>query len=378
MSNDKKYTFTFLGRFTAYNFGYSSSDAIHRQLLEYYIAYLKRALENSIPLSKLDIQNPIESRLVSLEDDCLSVRSWRYRRYDAKGTLINEREVYKVERIVLCDCLCFEVVQAASRRDTGVCYAYLRRASDSRHTIPESNLRELDLHISAWLLRYRRFPRPPLVVMAIHRSFGEQNSIDLLVFLAPNQTIGLDFVRSVTEMTCNATPPKPAPKRRRRHRTPDPRYETPRDELQKRPQSSEREPRMPPLTRFADSVNNRPLSTGCLVEPLEAMNLQEYPQSPPNLFGQLAPNSSCTCSCCQSMGLLPNILTTSELEKVRSRMVQYQLGQEALSHAYNRRLGVQNYKRPSRRATAGTQSKLRARSSTGLSEHGSRMYEHNV
>ncbi|VDD80231.1 unnamed protein product [Mesocestoides corti] len=204
MSAERTFSFTYLGRFTAHNFGYSTTDAIHHQLVEYYIAYLKQALENQIPFSKLDIQNPIESRLVSLEDECLSVRSWRYRRYDAEGTLINERDVYKIERIVICDCLCFEVVQSASHRNSSVCFAYLRRASDSRHTIPESNLHELDVPLSTWLLKYRRFPRPPLVVIAIRRAYGEQNAVDLLVFLAPNLTVGLDFVKSATELTCRA------------------------------------------------------------------------------------------------------------------------------------------------------------------------------
>ena len=367
MSTERTFALTYLGRFTAHNFGYSTSDAIHHQLVEYYIAYLKQALEKHIPFNKLDIQNPIESRLVSLEDDCLSVRSWRYRRYDAKGTLINEKDVYKVERIVLCDCLCFEVVQSASQKHSGVCYAYLRRASDARYTIPESNLHELDPQLSAWLLKYRRFPRPPLVVIAVRRGYGDENSVDLLVFFAPNLTMGLDFVRSVAEMTCRTGNTKPTP-RRRRAKTVDVKNPSPTDGLQ--PNARSRAPRR---RRERSNSQNRPLSADPLQKSMQMMKLDEH-QS--NLTGQ---PHRCSCSCCQSMGLLPNILTSRELERVQNRIMQYRLGQEALQHAYNRRMIVQqNYRRSSRQAPGGIQAKLRSRSCSGLNDTPIYPFEQNV
>lgn len=374
MALDKTFAFTYLGRFTARNFGFSNTDAIHHQLVEYYIAYLKQALDNQIPFSKLDIQNPIESRLISLEDDCLSVRSWRYRSFDTKGTLINERDVYKVERIVLCDCLCFEVVQSASRRHSGLCYGYLRRASDARYTIPESNLHELDAQLSAWLLKYRRFPRPPLVVIAIRRGFGEENSVDLLVFFAPNLKIGLDFVRSVTEMTCRAGDMKPTP-RRRRAKTADTRYLSPpamsprRRSERSRSKERSREPRRR-QDRSSDLA--RPLSVEPLYEPMQKMKLDVHHN---NVCG--APYH-CRCNCCQSMGLLPSIFTSSELERVQNRIMQYRLGQEALHHVYNRRMGLQNYKRSNRQVPGGIQTKLRSRSCSGLTADSEELFEHNV
>ncbi|VDL23377.1 unnamed protein product [Hymenolepis diminuta] len=374
MSSERTFALTYLGRFTAHNFGYTTSDAIHHQLVEYYIAYLKQALENHVPFNKLEIQNPIESRLVSLEDDCLSVRSWRYRRYDAKGTLINERDVYKVERIVLCDCLCFEVVQSASQKHSGICYAYLRRASDARYTIPESNLHELDSKLSAWLLKYRRFPRPPLLVIAIRRGYGDENSVDLLVFFAPNLAVGLDFVRSVAEMTCRAGNIRAPPPRRRRAKTADGRYNnSPPNSARKgyveRPRSNE-------STKESRRSNSRgrPLSADPLREPMQKMKLEEHHSS---LFGT---PDHCPCSCCRSMGLLPSIFTSRELERVQNRILQYRLGQEALHHPYNRKMGPQNQKRSIRQAPGGIQSKLRSRSVSGLNEIPSshRVYEHNV
>ncbi|VDO00396.1 unnamed protein product [Rodentolepis nana] len=371
MSSERTFALTYLGRFTAHNFGYITSDAIHHQLVEYYIAYLKQALENHVPLNKLEIQNPMESRLVSLEEDCLSVRSWRYRRYDTKGTLINERDVYKAERIVLCDCLCFEVVQSASQKHSGICYAYLRRASDARYTIPEANLHELDSKLSAWLLKYRRFPRPPLVVIAIRRGYGDDGSVDLLVFFAPNLALGLDFVRSITEMTCRVGNMRAPPSRRRRAKTVDIRYNNSRPNSARkcyaeRPRSKEHTKE----SRRNDS-RGRPLSAEPFREPMQKMKLEEHHS---NLFG--TPNH-CPCSCCQSMGLLPSIFTSRELERVQNRIMQYRLGQEALHHAYNRKIDPQNQKRSIRQAPGGIQSKLRSRSAMSETpSHG--MCEHNV
>lgn len=366
MSSERTFALTYLGRFTAHNFGHSNSNAIHHQLVEYYIAYLKQALENHVPFNKLEIQSPIESRLVSLEEDCLSVRSWRYRRYDVKGTLINERDVYKAERIVLCDCLCFEVVQSASQKHSGICYAYLRRASDARYTIPESNLHELDVKLSAWLLKYRRFPRPPLVVIAIRRGYGDKNSVDLLVFFAPNLAVGLDFVRNVTEMTCKAGSVRPSP-RRRRARTADARYsnQTNRRSFVKGPRSKERLRESRRRDKDQSNSRERPSSADPLHESMQKMKLDEHRC---NLFG--VPNH-CPCSCCQSMSLLPSIFTSRELERVQNRILQYRLGQEALSHVYSRRMGPQNYKRSGRKTAGGIQAKLRTRSLSGLEESSS-------
>ncbi|KAM7541138.1 hypothetical protein Aperf_G00000026022 [Anoplocephala perfoliata] len=377
MSSERTFVLTYLGRFTAHNFGHSNSDAIHHQLVEYYIAYLKQALENHVPFNKLEIQSPIESRLVSLEEDCLSVRSWRYRRYDVKGTLINERDVYKVERIVLCECLCFEVVQSASQKNSGICYAYLRKASDARYTIPESNLHELDIGLSAWLLKYRRFPRPPLVVIAIRRGYGSENSVDLLVFFAPNLAVGLDFVRNVTEMTCRAGNVRGSP-RRRRAKTADARYSSQTNSTRRsfveRPRSKKRSREGRRHDKDRSTGRERPLSADPLLEPMQKMKLDEHRR---NLFE--VPNH-CSCSCCQSMGLLPSIFTSRELERVQNRILQYQLGQEALNHVYNRRMGQQNYKRSNRKTAGGIQAKLRTRSLSGLEEPSSakKPYEHNV
>ncbi|VDM25397.1 unnamed protein product [Hydatigera taeniaeformis] len=374
MESDKTFALTYLGRFTAHNFGCSNSDAVHHQLVEYYIAYLKYALENRIPFSKLDIQNPIESRLVSLEDDRLSVRSWRYRSFDTKGTLINERDVYKAERIVLCDCLCFEVVQSAARRHSNLCYGYLRRASDARYTIPESNLHELDAQLSAWLLKYRRFPRPPLVVIAIRRGFGEENAVDLLVFFAPNLKVGLDFVRSVTEMTCRAGEMKATP-RRRRAKTVDTRYSSPPAMSPRRPDGrsrSKERSREPRKCQGRNSTQARPLSVEPLCEPMQKMQLDMHNSN------VCCEPYHCHCECCQSMGLLPSIFTSSELERMQNRIMQYRLGQEALHHVYNRRVGLQNYKRPNRQVPKGMQAKLRSRSCSGLNEDSSELCEHNV
>ncbi|VDN33435.1 unnamed protein product, partial [Dibothriocephalus latus] len=231
-ADENTFSLTYLGRFTAHDFGYSSSEAIHAQLVEYYVAFLTRAYENRLPFDKLSVQNPIDTRLVALESNGVSVRSWRYRRFNEAGTLINEKDVYKAERIVLCDCLCFEVVQSAntgrgggssSARDSAVCYAYLRRAVDSRQTISEANLRPLDVRLSTWLLKYRRFQRPPLVVLAIHRAYAD-SCIDLLVFLASSQSEGLKFVKKVTELACKVTPMRPHRRHRRRARTADAKY----------------------------------------------------------------------------------------------------------------------------------------------------------
>ncbi|KAH9286888.1 hypothetical protein ECG_02069 [Echinococcus granulosus] len=374
MSCDKTFSLTYLGRFTARNFGYSNTDAIHHQLVEYYIAYLKQALENRIPFSRLDIQNPIESRLVSLEDDCLSVRSWRYRSFDTKGTLINERDVYKFERIVLCDCLCFEVVQSASRRQSGLCYGYLRRASDARYTIPESNLHELDTQLSAWLLKYRQFPRPPLVVIAIRRGFKEENSVDLLVFFAPNLKLGLDFVRSVTEMTCRAGNTKVTP-RRRRAKTVDARYfSSPVTSPRGRSGCSRSNERSRGPRRHQDKSGNqaRPLSVEPLYEPMQKMRLDEHHSN------VMDTSYHCPCNCCQSMGLLPSIFTSSELERLQNRIMQYRLGQEALHHVYNRRHVLKNHKRPNRQASGGIQTKFHSHSCSGLNDDLGKLYEHNV
>ncbi|KAL7063003.1 hypothetical protein AAHC03_01943 [Spirometra sp. Aus1] len=337
--DENTFSFTYLGRFTAHDFGYSSSEAIHAQLVEYYVAFLARAYEQRLPFDKLNVQNPIDTRLVALESNGVSVRSWRYRRFNEAGTLINEKDVYKAERIVLCDCLCFEVVQSAGRgsssaRDSAVCYAYLRRAVDSRQTISEANLRPLDVRLSNWLLKYRRFQRPPLVVLAIHRAYAD-SCVDLLVFLASSQSEGLKFVKNVTELACKVTPMRPHRRVRRRARTADAKYnENPRTTT-----DSWRRPESPPGRRqVSPQLLFRPNLAASRGEPLQALASQEThsPTSPcrsHNWHGE----------CCLPMGILPEILTTAELKRVRSRLLQYQLGQEAMRHVYNRRRGHVDY-----------------------------------
>lgn len=358
------FSLTYLGRFTAHNFGSSSSEAIHSQLIEYYIAYLRRAYDNQLPFDKLNLQNPIECRLVSLEDNALSVRSWRFRKFNENGTLINEREVYKTERIVLCDCLCFEVVQSASR-NIGICFAYLRRASDARHTIPESNLRELDLRLSQWLLKYRRFPRPPLLVVAIHRALAD-NCIDLLVFLAPNQATGLDFVRRITELTYVKMPTKPQRRVRRRARTADSRYV----------ESPSRSPRR----RASYGINKWQETTKSDTPPPRLVQSRATSADPliddsrqgASLPDEHTRSKQCQCLYCRSMGVLPDILTTDELEKVRNRLIQYQLSQEAVNHVYKRNPGPSISRQSPRQSRGGTQSKVRSSSCKTTLQEGQR------
>ncbi|VDM03596.1 unnamed protein product [Schistocephalus solidus] len=364
-SDENTFSFTYLGRFTAHDFGYSSSEAIHAQLVEYYVAFLARAYENRLPFDKLNVQNPIDTRLVALESNGVSVRSWRYRRFNEAGTLINEKDVYKAERIVLCDCLCFEVVQSAGReasstRDSAVCYAYLRRAVDSRQTISEANLRPLDTRLSNWLLKYRHFQRPPLVVLAIHRAYAD-SCIDLLVFLASSQSEGLRFVKNVTELACKVMPMKSNRRVRRRARTADAKY----PENSRPATGSWRRPECPPGRQLPPaqppsilSRSNVAAARGETPRPLTC----EEAHSPTSPYG----GHNWHGDCCLPMGILPEILTAAELKRVRSRLLQYQLGQEAMRHVYNRRRGHADYERTHWQQACEDASRARPKSCSAL------------
>ncbi|VEL10195.1 unnamed protein product [Protopolystoma xenopodis] len=134
-----------------------------------------------------------------------------YFRTSSRHNVTLSAEVFPTDRLVFCQCYCVEVVTPRTPATSGgggglagfrpgLCYAYLRKATERRCQVPEASLQKIEARLTDWLLRNSHLPRPPLVVLmaeAKRASAGPARQNEAHLFLAPCLTIGREVVKRI-------------------------------------------------------------------------------------------------------------------------------------------------------------------------------------
>ncbi|CAH8535447.1 unnamed protein product [Dicrocoelium dendriticum] len=107
-------------------------------------------------------------------------------------------KTFTSEELVYFNCYSLEVV-IQEGRGKKKCFAYFRRAIDTRRCVPEDALLRLDDSLSVWLLRNRHVPRPPLIYFIVFNKIFESTLI-CHAFLAGDLQLGLQALRLLAEL----------------------------------------------------------------------------------------------------------------------------------------------------------------------------------
>ncbi|KAF7262387.1 hypothetical protein EG68_00319 [Paragonimus skrjabini miyazakii] len=244
------------------------------------------------------------------------------------------------DELVYFNCYYMEVVIPMGRGGRK-CFAYFRRAVDTRRCVPEDALLELDDQLSAWLLHNRHIPRPPLVYCIVS-SQKRKRTLICHVFLADNTQVGLQTIRCLSELRQSVTALV--------HETIPHTYNSPRGQVGRKPrnicthQHGARQLRSQSndsrLTRLKNSLCTKCDSLASSNYKIFGFN-NHFRRSHATLYDQnelRPPHPVCDHSFCQNCGdWIYSVSSDSESEGDLRRRLQVRLGREALDYYQQRR-----------------------------------------
>lgn len=327
-------------------------ETIYELLLTQYLNFLRRVISDGKTIAET-LSESFETIIMAIGSGQFTIRTTETERYRDQKIRKHFDQRFTSDQLIYFNCYYFEVVTPMGK-DERKCFAYFRRAVDTRRCVPEDALVQLDTSISQWLLRNRHLARPPLLYCIVANREIASN-LDCHVFLADNVQVGLRVVRCLAELRQSAEPKfdeLKAPK-------PEKRYQSPRRNVSRRhvvhrrfldrtgvnirsPRSRSNEPRFRhPLA---------PNCPGCILagERNYYMNIRNEPRihrSHTDLVHSCLEKphyASCDLHyCAYCGGPLDSSSSTSDSEDKKRRLLQMKLGQEALDY-YERRKRIAN------------------------------------
>ncbi|KAF8568868.1 hypothetical protein P879_05186 [Paragonimus westermani] len=333
---------TYLGNSVLQSTREDELETIYELLFDYYLDFLRKVvIQFKRVQSFTDIMSEAYSTVVmAIGNGHLILRFISTEKCGDQTFRKHLEKKFTPDELVYFNCYYMEVVIPMGRGGRK-CFAYFRRAVDTRRCVPEDALLELDDQLSTWLLHNRHIPRPPLVYCIVSSQKMERALI-CHVFLADSTQVGLQTIRclselrqSVTAVVCETIPqtynsPRSQVGRKRRNLCTH-------QQNARRIRSQSNDSR---LTRLKE-----PLCVKC--DSLAASNRKIFGfnnhlhRSHATLYDQdgLRPHHPVCSHCfCQNCGeWIYSVSSDSESEGDLRRRLQVRLGREALDYYQRRR-----------------------------------------
>ncbi|VDP67684.1 unnamed protein product [Echinostoma caproni] len=172
-------------------------ETIYELLFTQYLNFLRRVIADEKTIGET-LSESFQTVIIAIGNGQFTIRTTETERFkDQKFRKHFERR-FTSDQLIYFNCYYFEVVTPMGR-DERKCYAYFRRAIDTRRCVPEDALVQLDVTLSQWLLRNRHLTRPPLIYCIVANQ-EMSAGLDCHVFLADTVQVGLRVVRCLAEL----------------------------------------------------------------------------------------------------------------------------------------------------------------------------------
>ncbi|KAA3680994.1 uncharacterized protein DEA37_0002291 [Paragonimus westermani] len=155
---------TYLGNSVLQSTREDELETIYELLFDYYLDFLRKVvIQFKRVQSFTDIMSEAYSTVVmAIGNGHLILRFISTEKCGDQTFRKHLEKKFTPDELIYFNCYYMEVVIPMGRGGRK-CFAYFRRAVDTRRCVPEDALLELDDQLSAWLLHNRHIPRPPLV-----------------------------------------------------------------------------------------------------------------------------------------------------------------------------------------------------------------------